>query len=40
MQIIGRRNADIDVLSASAAFEQRRPWRENYQVCRERALRV
>jgi amidase/aspartyl-tRNA(Asn)/glutamyl-tRNA(Gln) amidotransferase subunit A len=40
MQIIGRRNADIDVLSASAAFEQRRPWHENYQVCRERSLRV
>jgi len=40
MQIIGRRNADIDVLSASAAFEQLRPWHENYQVCRERSLRM
>jgi amidase/aspartyl-tRNA(Asn)/glutamyl-tRNA(Gln) amidotransferase subunit A len=40
MQIIGRRNADIDVLAASAAFEQLRPWHENYQVCRERSLQV
>src|SRR5262245_662564 len=40
MQIIGRRNADIDVLAASAAFERLRPWQENYQVCRERSLRV
>jgi amidase len=40
MQIIGRRNADIDVLTASAAFERLRPWHENYQVCRERSLRV
>jgi amidase/aspartyl-tRNA(Asn)/glutamyl-tRNA(Gln) amidotransferase subunit A len=40
MQIIGRRNADIDVLAASAAFERLRPWQESYQVCRERPLRV
>ncbi len=38
MQIIGRRNADVDVLAASAAFERLRPWREGYQVCRERPL--
>lgn len=38
MQIIGRRNADVDVLAASAAFERLRPWQENYRVCRERSL--
>jgi amidase/aspartyl-tRNA(Asn)/glutamyl-tRNA(Gln) amidotransferase subunit A len=38
MQIIGRRNADIDVLAASAAFERLQPWHENYQLCRERSL--
>jgi amidase len=40
MQIIGRRNADSDVLAASAAFERLRPWQENYRICRERSLRV
>src|SRR4029077_2780253 len=40
MQIIGRRNADGDVLAASAAFERLRPWHEHYQICRERSLRV
>jgi amidase len=40
MQIIGRRNADSDVLAASAAFERLRPWHEHYQICRERSLRV
>ena len=38
MQIIGRRNADEDVLAASAAFERLRPWRGNYRLCRERPL--
>lgn len=38
MQIIGRRNADLDVLAASAAFERLRPWQDNYRICRERAL--
>jgi amidase len=38
MQIIGRRNADLDVLAASAAFERLRPWDNNYQICRERSL--
>jgi amidase/aspartyl-tRNA(Asn)/glutamyl-tRNA(Gln) amidotransferase subunit A len=38
MQIIGRRYADADVLAASAAFERLRPWRDTYQVCRERPL--
>ena len=40
MQIIGRRNADSDVLAASAAFERLRPWHDNYRLCRERSLRV
>ena len=40
MQIIGRRNADLDVLAASAAFEKLRPWHDYYRICRERSLRV
>ncbi|MCS3499391.1 amidase/aspartyl-tRNA(Asn)/glutamyl-tRNA(Gln) amidotransferase subunit A [Bradyrhizobium japonicum] len=40
MQIIGRRNADFDVLAASAAFERLRPWQDNYRICRERPLRA
>jgi amidase/aspartyl-tRNA(Asn)/glutamyl-tRNA(Gln) amidotransferase subunit A len=38
MQIIGRRNADMDVLAASAAFERLRPWSDTYHLCRERPL--
>jgi len=38
MQIIGRRYADSDVLAASAAFEQIRPWADNYRICAERPL--
>jgi amidase len=30
MQIIGKRYADVDVLTASAVFEQLRPWRDTY----------
>ena len=40
MQIIGRRNADDDVLAASAAFERLRPWRDNYRICQKRPLKV
>lgn len=40
MQIIGKRGADVDVLAASAAFERRRPWRDTYQVCASRALKL
>ena len=40
MQMIGRRNADIDVLAASAASERLRPWHDNYLHCRDRSLRV
>jgi amidase len=38
MQIIGRRYADCDVLAASAAFEQIRPWADRYRICAERPL--
>jgi amidase/aspartyl-tRNA(Asn)/glutamyl-tRNA(Gln) amidotransferase subunit A len=38
MQIIGRRYADGDVLAASAAFEELRPWADRYRVCAERRL--
>ena len=40
MQVIGRRYADADVLAASAAFEQLRPWHDTYRLCRERPLVV
>jgi amidase/aspartyl-tRNA(Asn)/glutamyl-tRNA(Gln) amidotransferase subunit A len=33
MQIVGRRYADADVFSASAAFERLRPWLETYRRC-------
>ena len=32
MQVIGRRHADADVLTASAAFERLRPWRDSYRL--------
>jgi len=38
MQIIGRREADVDVLGASAAFERVRPWADDYRICEERPL--
>jgi len=38
LQIIGRREADVDVLAASAAFELVRPWTDAYRICEERAL--
>jgi amidase/aspartyl-tRNA(Asn)/glutamyl-tRNA(Gln) amidotransferase subunit A len=38
MQIIGRRNADADVLAASAAFERRQPWDDTYKICQQRSL--
>jgi amidase len=38
MQIIGRREADVDVLAASAAFERVRPWADSYRICAERPL--
>lgn len=38
MQVIGRRYADADVLAASAAFEQIRPWHDTYRRCAQRAV--
>jgi amidase/aspartyl-tRNA(Asn)/glutamyl-tRNA(Gln) amidotransferase subunit A len=38
MQIAGRRYADVDVLAASAAFEQIRPWADTYARVRDRPL--
>lgn len=38
MQIIGRREADGDVLAASAAFERARPWTDAYRICDQRPL--
>ena len=38
MQIIGRRYADVDVLAASAAFEQLQPWASNYAICQQRPI--
>jgi amidase len=38
MQMVGRRYADRDVLIASAAFEQQRPWFEAYKRCESRPL--
>jgi amidase/aspartyl-tRNA(Asn)/glutamyl-tRNA(Gln) amidotransferase subunit A len=38
MQIVGRRYADVDVISASAAFERIRPWADSYRLCTARVL--
>lgn len=38
MQIVGRRYADVDVLAASAVFEQLRPWAGHYEICAARPL--
>jgi len=38
LQLIGRRYADADVLAASAAYEQVRPWHDNYRLAAERSL--
>jgi amidase/aspartyl-tRNA(Asn)/glutamyl-tRNA(Gln) amidotransferase subunit A len=37
MHIIGRRYADLDVLSASAAFERIKPWYDIYKICETRS---
>jgi amidase/aspartyl-tRNA(Asn)/glutamyl-tRNA(Gln) amidotransferase subunit A len=37
MQIIGKKWADADVITASAVFEAIRPWKENYRLVRDRA---
>lgn len=38
MQLIGRRYADVDVLTASATFERLRPWSATYTRCANRPL--
>lgn len=38
MQIIGKRYADTDVLTASAVFERLRPWRQHYERCANRLV--
>ncbi len=38
MQVIGRRYADAQVLAASAAYEQIRPWHDTYRRCAQRAV--
>ncbi|MBT3346229.1 MAG: amidase [Gemmatimonadetes bacterium] len=38
MQIIGRRNRDVDVLTASAVFEKLRPWQPTYDLCANRRM--
>lgn len=38
MQIVGRRYADVDVISASAVFERIRPWADSYRLCAARVL--
>jgi amidase/aspartyl-tRNA(Asn)/glutamyl-tRNA(Gln) amidotransferase subunit A len=37
LQIVGKKYADLDVIAASAAFEEVRPWRDTYRLVRERA---
>jgi len=38
MQIVGRRYADADVLTASATFERLRPWQDTYAIPAGRSL--
>ncbi len=38
MQMIGRRNADMDVFTAASVFERLRPWDAAYETCASRAL--
>lgn len=38
LQLIGRRNADADVLAASAAFERLQPWNHLYDIPRQRPV--
>lgn len=40
MQIIGKRYGDADVLTASAVFEQIKPWAHIYEICKNRPLGV
>lgn len=36
MQIIDKRLADADVITASSVFEQLKPWQDMYQICENR----
>ncbi len=38
LQIIGPRYGDAQVFTASAVFEQLRPWHNTYRACAERSL--
>jgi amidase len=38
MQIIGKRYADDDVITASAQLERARPWQHIYEICKNRPL--
>jgi len=38
LQVIGRRNADVEVLAAAAAFERARPWAQSYEIPKRRSL--
>jgi amidase len=38
MQIIGKRYADVDVLTASAVFERLKPRQDHYKICQNRPL--
>ncbi|WCK52352.1 amidase [Aneurinibacillus sp. Ricciae_BoGa-3] len=40
MQIIGKRYGDVDVLTASAVFEQLKPWYHTYDICKNRPLDI
>jgi amidase len=40
MQLVGRRYADSDVLTAAACFERLRPWKDAYRICAERRIGV
>lgn len=38
LQLIGRRNQDLDLLAACSAFEMASPWIGTYGICRDRLL--
>ncbi|WP_026695642.1 amidase [Peribacillus kribbensis] len=40
MQIIGKRYADTDVITASAVFEKLKPWNHIYEICKNRILDI
>jgi amidase len=40
MQIIGKRYADTDVITASAVFEKLKPWSHIYDICKNRPIGV